>query len=189
MNAVQLWNDHSFRVLLDDLFKARRDEQLGPMRLEVLMRYVGGMIPASAPPVPARTQVRQPEGGIALSGEAEEAPTSGSTLSYLEQQIASRPKAGEILGQAADIVQKAIEAGGWDATGTLRVRLPRNMMLPGLKEALRQRRLSFTDMTFSMPPANGKISDSVKGMSLEAAENASGAQGVQTSGAEIVITR
>lgn len=40
MNPSQLWNDHTLRVLLKDLFKARNDDQLGPMRLEALKRYM-----------------------------------------------------------------------------------------------------------------------------------------------------
>ena len=45
MNAAQLWNDHTFRVLLEDLFKARKDETMGPLRLEAIFRYVEGTQP------------------------------------------------------------------------------------------------------------------------------------------------
>ena len=53
MNASQLWNDHTFRVLLEDLFKARKDEALGPMRLDALTRYVEGATRPAESPIPS----------------------------------------------------------------------------------------------------------------------------------------
>ena len=53
MNASQLWNDHTFRVLLEDLFKARKDEALGPMRLDALTRYVEGAMRPAESPIPS----------------------------------------------------------------------------------------------------------------------------------------
>jgi hypothetical protein len=41
MTPESLWNDHTFRTLLDDLFKARKDEAMGKIRLKVLLDYVG----------------------------------------------------------------------------------------------------------------------------------------------------
>lgn len=40
MTPEQLWNDHTFRTLLNDLFKARKDAAMGPMRLQVLLGYI-----------------------------------------------------------------------------------------------------------------------------------------------------
>ena len=41
MTAEQLWNDRTFFTLLTDVWKARKDVQLGPMRLGVMLDYVG----------------------------------------------------------------------------------------------------------------------------------------------------
>lgn len=88
MNAGQLWNDHTFRVLLEDLFKARKDEALGPLRLEAIFRYVEGTQPA--PVQEYRTQsvpkdLRKPmqEGGVfpvAILPGKDRAQVSGPTV-------------------------------------------------------------------------------------------------------------
>ncbi len=41
MNANQLWNDHTFHLLLADVFKVRKDATMGPIRLKILLDYVG----------------------------------------------------------------------------------------------------------------------------------------------------
>ncbi len=41
MNAQQLWNDHTFHLLLADVFKVRKDATMGPIRLKILLDYVG----------------------------------------------------------------------------------------------------------------------------------------------------
>lgn len=40
MTLEQLWEQHTFQVLLADLFKARKDPAMGQMRLKVLLDYL-----------------------------------------------------------------------------------------------------------------------------------------------------
>ena len=41
MNAAELWQDPTFKILFDDLVKAKKNEQLAPIRLQALINYVG----------------------------------------------------------------------------------------------------------------------------------------------------
>lgn len=192
MTAAELWNDHTFRVLLQDMYKARKDDTMGPMRLDALMMYAAQKLywrPSEPPVLVPETKSLEQQRQVLRDTLNEGEPPPPATLDYLAAQIAARPKPGQVLEEAANFVSKVMATGQWDGSGTMRVRVPKTFLLPGLKDALRQRRLQFTDMTFSMPPADGKIPDSVRQMSLDAAEGASGAQGARTSGAEIVITR
>lgn len=69
-----LWNNHTFHVLLADLWKARKDAGLGPVRLKVLLDYIGAAqaaVPAAQPKVvPAADDLTLRK--AALAKEAEE---------------------------------------------------------------------------------------------------------------------
>lgn len=270
MNAAQLWNDHTFRVLLEDLFKARKDEALGPLRLEAIFRYVEGAQPVptnrpgSQPPPPKKLlsdpvfipsfKVVDPvvaghdaepvDGpGGAFEGPGNEGPagflieheegvqeredhcykckakrklvkrgnvwrcdTCGSSNvnsiptpqdqdpakleSYAEQAAKKRQGGMEALNAAADLLEKAIlDPNGWDSGGNKQVGLPKGTLVAGLEKMLHERGLAFTAISFSMPPKQQSIPNSVKGMSLEAADRISGSQGSQAVGIVAVVAR
>ena len=84
MNAPQLWNDHTFRVLLDDLFRARKDNSLGPIRLHAILDYAQRN--ADVPPVSAFNPPRQ---------KADPWPTPDPAL--LPPIASSSPAAGFLL--------------------------------------------------------------------------------------------
>ena len=48
MTPEQLWNDRTFFTLLTDVWKARKDATLGPVRLQVLLGYIGQNVAAKS---------------------------------------------------------------------------------------------------------------------------------------------
>ncbi len=178
MNAGQLWNDHTFRVLLEDLFKARKDEALGPLRLEAIFRYVEGTQPIPdgragrpQPPaprrlmsdpakpqvepgptvIPGREPVDGPGGAFELS-EPEDGPQGPQPAAqYLAQQLEERKRRdpNESLKKAADIVEAALEKSG---DSVLNVRVPRNYVVAGLEAILKERRVAFSSLSCAIQP-------------------------------------
>ena len=212
MNAPQLWNDHTFRVLLDDLFRARKDNSLGPIRLQAIMDYaerMAGVEGPSAQPLTARTMAP----GFVLDDDdsSEEAtppipprsapsslpsakskkpsasshqkePIAAPPKSYLEARRAERKDPNASLREAADLVQEAIKAGRWDASGTMVVNIPRTYVVAGLEAILKERRVPFSSLTVSLPPKQQKID-------IESASARSGSAGERTGGWAIVLTK
>lgn len=91
MNAPQFWNDHTFRVLLDDLFRARKDNSLGPIRLHAILDYAQRN--SDVPPVSAFNPLLQkvdpwptPDPALASS-----APTAGFLLEDSEDEALAPP--------------------------------------------------------------------------------------------------
>ena len=211
MNATELWNDHTFRVLLDDVFKARKDAVMGPMRLEVAMNYAASKL--NVPPVEtiqrnkmadlalevsARPQVPgyvdEPLPGFAVDDDEPSEPEAPKAvkgtkkaLGYVEQQRALRKNPNIELFKAADIVEAAIKKGGWDAGGNLRIPIPKGMSVVGLEAVLRERRLPFTSFMSSLPLKNETMDASLWKMSESAAEQISGAQGQKTTAGWVIV--
>lgn len=105
MTHAELWNDHTFRTLLDDVFKARKDPEMGPLRLKVAMDYVAakGIVEAPAhvrndlqrvipkpkpqvPVVPIATVLTPEPISMEESQEESSLNASGFTLTEEEEQ-------------------------------------------------------------------------------------------------------
>lgn len=201
MTPSQLWNDHTFRVLLDDLFKARRDDQLGPLRLEAIFRYVEGTQASltGRPPAPAlkpakshfpvtekifddavRETTKIDSGVSAFQLEEAEEPVEAK--SYLEARRAERQDPEATLKLAADIVQKAVEVGNWTADGTMVVRVPRKYVVSGLQAILKARRVPVSAISCSIAPKKTHID-------VTSASAISGSVGEGNGGWDVLVTR
>lgn len=104
MNETQLWNDHTFRVLLEDLFKARKDEQLGPLRLAAIRRYMGET-PALVPVGVAKRNGFPPTRQVPIN----ERPALGQSFGQM-QEIAGDAVAFS-LGEASEMGLELVELG------------------------------------------------------------------------------
>lgn len=81
MNGAELFNDHTLHILLDDLVKARKSQELGPIRLQAFLDYAekksGQTAPAYARSGQRRLQevlVEANENAALLAAEPEVAP-------------------------------------------------------------------------------------------------------------------
>ncbi|MBU6231475.1 hypothetical protein KGP36_02300 [Patescibacteria group bacterium] len=175
-----LWNDHTFRTLLDDLFKARRDDALGPVRLSMLLQYAGqnvtsppravrtdyGVqtvphIPSPTPPPMSIGDVATdlPPGFIPLEADGPASTEEIKTFKqYADQQIKGRPAPDAKLREVAAKVAQHLETGAWDANGQMTIRLPRYTQTAGLEAILkREFKSRFSHVDMSLPPKNTTI--------------------------------
>lgn len=166
MRPSELWNDYRFRTLLSDLYKARNDNELGPMRLDALLNYAipvqreeNFTRPVQYPKayVEQASPLVEPDpvpAGLLLDDEA----LPATALGYVDRQRALRQSPNVALAKAADVVEAAYKAGAWDGTGVMQIPLPKGMVVSGLESFLRQeRKLAFTKLTVSLPPKGMKL--------------------------------
>jgi len=191
----QLWENHTFRILLDDMFKARKDTALGPVRLKVVLDYLdgwrrlnGGATPAAvvarqaAPvnPIPGLPETDTDDEIVEETAPAEgeeEAPAKSRTKAeaYVDQMRAQRPPTGQRLAETAAYIAKQVKKRGWSADGTITIELLPGMPTPGLKPALRDAGVAFTELSVGVPATSGvlgSMKDSGAGISEEAAASA-----------------
>ena len=141
MDAGLIWNDHTARVLLADLYRSRKDDKLGPMRLQAFLDYVG------KEPEVARGLPKAYKEAVARTARAVEPRQPGLVLEegepiapgYVEAQRKLRGDPEAALRRTADVVKAAVSGGqAWGPDGTMEIIIPRDYVTSGLKELLKQ---------------------------------------------------
>lgn len=152
----QLWNDFGFRQLLNDLFKARKDAELGPMRLGIILQYVqskgstGLVAPNKGIPAPAS---KPKEPAIELTDE-ERTQLRAQVEAEKRDPMAS-------ANEAADIVANSIKEGKWQADGSMTVLLRSDRPTGQLKELLKERGIHVSGLQVGLDPGGlGTLRDS-----------------------------
>ncbi len=252
MNGAELYNDHTLHILLDDLVKARKSPDLGPIRLQAFLDYAEKKsvepgrremlspvmaqaddsvirqrrlaieVPRSyAETVNLPAQAALPEDQAALIQAVPEAPKkkrgrpkgapkppktpkpkAGFAIAednakpedlrhYLADRMAERKDPQATLKEAADIVEAALKQGNWSAEGTMSIPIPRGLVVSGLGAILKHRKVNFTDLVVSMPPANTHIPvKSYAGLNPDSDEKKMhGAAGERTAGWIVLVTK
>ena len=92
MTPQELWNDRTFFTLLTDVWKARKDSELGPVRLQVLLSYVGangGIKPATMAPSVIQAPTREPNTNLLESEKikVDEVATEKEAAGPVERMI------------------------------------------------------------------------------------------------------
>jgi hypothetical protein len=109
MNAQELWESHTFHTLLSDIFKARKNSELGPMRLQVLMDWIlaqngNGSVPKINP----------------IKNQLELHPiTEGEKQELLVTHSDDFTRKASQLEEVATIIKKCFDKTGWNDEGTL----------------------------------------------------------------------
>lgn len=149
--AEELWNDHTFRVLLEDLVKARKNDDLAKLRLNTLLEYIApsALTPAVRPMpsrqaqfVPGLSVVDPPAGAVSsaevLPPEPEDTTLPATFKDYVNARIAERGDPNAKLRETARLVAEQLSKGRWAGDGTLTVRLPRTAHPIGIEGILRK---------------------------------------------------
>ena len=184
--AEELWENHTFRVLLEDLYKARKDEALGPMRLEAVLAYAGRSAapgksaPAEAPrksELPAVTEVlevverpetaptpgrRKKKVSKAPAGIAEEEDNPKRKLTPQEKMTWGdylNARRAERRDPNADLRKWAQMVVDAVKGGKTQIRLPRTAQTQGLEAILKAEfHLPFSRLTCTLPPKQTQFS-------------------------------
>ena len=154
--ASELWQQHTFHILLADLFKARKDIEMGPMRLQVLMDYVL----AQGPALPKPAAVTPGPIHRTVAAELADHPlTADEKPELLALRQDNMPDSLGRLAEVGEIIKTSIAQDGWrpDGTQTILVKRSRNFDHNFLKSWLNQNGCPCSDASIALAP--GKFGD------------------------------
>ena len=219
MTTNDLWDNHTFRVLLDDLYKARKDDALGPIRLEAVLNFIDPcktqLVPRKPMVEPFKTPMQ--EGGVLpihiskprgviepkseFTLEEDEVVPNGAKgqtfAEYADQMRAQRPDPNANLRHYAKIIMEQIKTPKErDGAGNVVVRLPRKAQTAGLEPMLKTEfGAIFTALQMSLPPKQQSFNApkiSAEGLDAFDASSSSeslGNRGMETDGWMITVVK
>ena len=149
MTAAQFWESHTFHMLFADLVKARKDAELGPIRLQVLMDWMGKQAGPQA--APARESVQ-----AILNNKPMTVEEKREALALRQDNM---PTSLERLEEVAQIIVASVNKDGYDAAGNRKVLIDKKRIFDHnyIGSYLKQKHgLMFSQITYS-PIEPGEI--------------------------------
>jgi hypothetical protein len=167
VTPTELFNDRTFFTLFTDAYKARKDSELGPIRLEVMIEYlkrVGLMAETS----PALKVVKKSDGTFDVKAENEPKKITKEEIAEIDRLNAlNATDPLKARKEACDVVEAAIKDANvekkWTPQGTIVVQMKRSRPVQNLLEDLKTRGVHVSGLVPGLPMQGGLSSSITDG--------------------------